>query len=76
MKKNSFRNEKPHDCEKCGAKFGRKVSQSSFFSVQYDCCNSKRFLGFFADLLLFSELKLVCSIISVEAGPVCKSAVV
>ena len=52
---------------------GRSVK---VFSIQYDCCNSKRLLGFFADLLLFSELELVCSIISVEAGPVCKSTVV
>ena len=27
------RNEKPHDCEKCGAKFGRKVSVDSFKNI-------------------------------------------
>ena len=58
---------------------GRSV-KVLFFSVQYDCCNhlKKVFRIFFADLLLFSELELVCSIISVEAGPVpvCKSTVV
>ena len=32
--------------------------------------------AFFADLLLFSELELVCSIFYVEAGSVCKSTVV
>ena len=55
---------------------GRSVTVFYFQFNMIVATISKRLLGFFADLLLFSELKLVCSIISVEAGSVCKSTVV